>query len=128
MDHEYHEFENKLYSGKSLVLDGKSFGNCKFKNCTLIYTGGNPPKLNGCSFDGCNWQFDDAAARTLTYFSGLYNGGFADLVEATFHDVRKGSTFVAFPPKDTGDKDSKAKKSSIFGFSSPRILKISKKR
>ena len=45
------------------------------------------------------------------FLSGFYNGGFADLIEATFHEIRKGDIVkpAGIPPPKSG--------SSFFGVS-----------
>ncbi len=42
--------------------------------------------MSGCRFDDCNWQFEEAAERTLVFMRHLYHGmgpGGIQLVEAT---------------------------------------------
>ena len=119
-------FDGKSFVAKALDVDDKSFVNCKFKRCTLTYSGGNPPTLNGCSFEDCSWKFDAAAARTLGFLSGLYNGGFENVVESTFQEVRKGAAFADVPVASADGEEASKEQSTIFGFKPPRILKISK--
>ena len=128
MSQNHNLFERKTFVKKELDVDGKSFVDCKFKQCVLIYSGGNPPVINGCSFDDCRWEFDAAAARTLGFFSGMYRGGFDQIVEAAFYEVRKGTAFANVPKVDDIDKSTKQDQTTIFGFKPPRILKISKER
>ncbi len=121
-------FDSKTFVSKELDVDGKSFVNCTFKQCVFVYSGGNPPVINGCSFDNCRWKFAAAAARTLGFFSGMHSGGFDKMVEATFHEVRKGGTFANVPAVGSDDKSPKPDQTTVFGFKPPRILKISKNR
>ena len=62
----------------------------------MVYQGGLPPVLRGCNFSDCRWSFGNEAANTLGFLSGFYNGGFADLVESTFHGIRRGD-FMELP-------------------------------
>lgn len=119
-------FDSKAFVRKELEVDGKSFVNCSFNQCVFIYSGGNPPEINGCSFDNCSWKFADAAARTLGFFSGMHSGGFDKMVEATFNEVRKGNSFANVPAARKNDKTSNPDQATVFGFKPPRILKISK--
>ncbi len=131
MSNAHYVFEDKTYLGKKLEVDGKAFINCTFRNCTLVYAGGDPPKLDGCSFENCSWGFDAAAARTLGFLSGLHSGGFDLLVEQTFNEIRNGETFMTVPAMSAstgaGDSDSSGGQKTILGFRPPRILKVPKK-
>jgi len=124
----FHTFVEKTFIGKSLEMDGKSFNNCVFQQCNLVYSGGNPPVLNGCSFNNCSWQFGGAAARTLGFFAGLYSGGFDQMVEATFQSVRNGNAFTEVPLETEIDELLSAEIPSALKFKPPRILKITKKK
>jgi len=65
----------KTFSGGNENLDGKNYQRCTFTNCTLIYAGGQLPVMETCRFDGCRWQFDGAANRTLEFLGGLCRMG-----------------------------------------------------
>lgn len=88
--------EGKSFRGGSITVDGRQFVNCQFADCQMVYEGGLPPALVGCSFTNCQWAFSSAAINTLGFLSGLYAGGFDGLVENTFHAVRKGQ-FLDIP-------------------------------
>ncbi|MEM7301693.1 MAG: hypothetical protein AAF468_11475 [Pseudomonadota bacterium] len=118
----------KTFSGGDLELDAKEFHNCTFNHCNLIYRGGLPPAMSGCSFNNCGWQFGDDAARTLGFLSGLYGGGFDVLVEQIFHQIRKGETFANVPNPLEEQTSSGVQDKTLFGFKPPRILKVPKKR
>ena len=80
--------EQKEYADTSIELDGNKYKRCKFTNCTLIYNGGQPPALVDNSFVACRWEFTAAAARTITFLSGLYRGGGKQIVELAFDHIR----------------------------------------
>jgi hypothetical protein len=82
--------EKASYTNTTEHLDGNEYLDCNFNNVLLVYSGGEPPKLVGCSFDGCNWKFEGAAERTLYFMGGLYHGGGKDLIEKTFDNIRTG--------------------------------------
>ena len=106
-----------------MKLDGSEFRNCQFKGCAFVYAGGPPPAIAGCNFDSCTWQFADEAANTVAFLSGFYNGGFADLIEATFHEIRKGD--MVKPAKAGAAQD---KGRSFFGMSPLKVFKVPKKK
>lgn len=73
-------------SGKALdkaneVVDGKEYVDCKFNQCTLIYKGGEIPKMTKCQFTNCDWQFQESAARTLVFMANLYHGGAQHVID-----------------------------------------------
>lgn len=117
------KFENETFKNETITLDGSSFRKCTFSACVLVYEGGAPPDITGCGFERCKWKFGAEAANTMMFLSGFYKGGFADLVEQTFHEVRKGSMLAETPaPKETpGER-------SFFGISAPKIIKVPKKK
>jgi hypothetical protein len=57
---------NKTFRGEQVVIDGKRFENCKFFECTLIYSGG-PAETSSCEF-GPNllWGFQEPVGTSLT--------------------------------------------------------------
>mgnify|MGYP003660803392 CR=1 FL=1 len=85
------EFRNRSFFAKSVALDGSSFRDCVFSRCAMIYSGGEIPAMSGCRFDDCTWQFGGEAANTIAFLSGMYQGGFDRLIEATFHEIRRGA-------------------------------------
>ena len=62
------------YINQKIVLDGKSFRDCIFQNCILIYGGGQLSMVGNKLF-GVKWEFVDAAARTLGLISSFYQSG-----------------------------------------------------
>ena len=55
----------KTFRGGTVVIDGKRFENCKFFECTLIYSGG-PAEMSSCEF-GPNllWGFQEPIGTSL---------------------------------------------------------------
>jgi hypothetical protein len=65
---------------------------CQFANCTIIYKGGSLPVIDGCNFQDCHWQFEDAADRTLVFMRLLYHAlgeGGKQMVESMFEQLRQ---------------------------------------
>jgi hypothetical protein len=84
--------QGKTFSAASEVIDGNQYNECRFDNCKLIYRGGELPRISGCHFENCQWQFEEAAERTLVFMRQLYHGmgaGGAQLVEATLAQLRQ---------------------------------------
>ncbi|HEX8200267.1 MAG TPA: hypothetical protein VF590_07255 [Isosphaeraceae bacterium] len=81
----------EIFENRAVVLDGEEFEDCTFRNCTLIYKGGEAPKLVNNYLEGCAWQFQEAAERTVNFLKGLYHGLGQEgrvLIEATFQNIR----------------------------------------
>ncbi|MEM7427441.1 MAG: hypothetical protein AAF441_15205 [Pseudomonadota bacterium] len=116
-------FEGEKFSRETIKLDGSEFVKCAFTDCAFVYAGGSPPGISGCNFDRCTWQFAGEAANTLAFLSGFYNGGFADLIEGTFHEIRKGDMLKTEAPAGKG-KGGK----SFFGIEPLKIFKVPKKK
>ena len=75
------------YSHETVVLDGESFAACEFRDCRLVYAGGEPPVFRDCRFHDCEWKQDEAAARTLAYLKVLWNAGGKSAVQALIKDI-----------------------------------------
>jgi len=75
------------YNHQTVQLDGETFSQCQFAACRLIYSGGEPPKFDGCRFDDCEWKFEEAAARTLSYHKAMWNVGAKASVQALIKEI-----------------------------------------
>jgi len=62
--------EGKKEKATTIVLDGKSFINCEFEDCTLVYHGGETAWVN-TSIRRCNVQLIGAASNTANALRGL---------------------------------------------------------
>ena len=99
-------YENNTFVGQRIQIDGHEFIANRFNNCVLVY-GGGPLVLNGNIFDNVQWQFIDAAARTVYLLSSFYQQGgeakrFIELMLATFgkpalQPMRENSTAPPMP-------------------------------
>jgi len=56
-------------------LDGAEFVNCRFRGTTVRYSGGELPRIVGCSFVNARFTVDGAAARTLQLLSAMSSPG-----------------------------------------------------
>ncbi len=87
------EFRDCQFSGTTEVLDGNSYTKCTFHKCTLVYSGGDLPKMEACHSYDCNWKFEGAADRTIAFLRATYHGGGdggKELIEKTFENIRQG--------------------------------------
>ena len=75
------------YNHETVVLDGEEFDDCEFRDCRLVYAGGKPPSFSGCRIDGCEWKYDDAAARTVAYLKVVWGAGGKAAVQALIKEI-----------------------------------------
>jgi hypothetical protein len=63
-------YENQAFENQHVVLDDGVYVNCKFKNCSLEYSGGDVYVQN-CQGEGCQLIWRGAAQRTVLLLQGL---------------------------------------------------------
>ena len=66
---------NQSFKDERIELHGKSFHNCTFENCELIFDGDRPPTLKDNHFTDSTFVFTGAATRTLYLLSNIYHAG-----------------------------------------------------
>ena len=76
-----------LFSHETIDLDGERFSDCEFRDCRMIYRGGEPPRFDNCRFGTCDWRFEDAAARTLEHMKVLWAVGGKAPVQALIKTI-----------------------------------------
>jgi len=76
-----------IYNHETVLLDGEVFDACEFRDCRMVFAGGEPPSFSKCRFDGCDWRFDEAAAHTLTYLKTLWSAGQKATVQGLIKEV-----------------------------------------
>ncbi len=79
--------ERVRYSHETVALDGETFSNCEFTGCRLVYAGGDVPEFEDCKFVDCDWKFDEAATRTLSYLKLMWRVGAKASVQSTIKDI-----------------------------------------
>lgn len=84
------KFHDKTLKDTAVVLDGNEFRRVLFDGCHIHYSGTKTVNLRGCTFRGCQFVFDGPAGNTLAMMSGMYQGGFKEMVEQTFEWIRTG--------------------------------------
>jgi len=76
-----------IFNHETVALDAERFTDCEFRECRLVYRGGEPPSFEGCSFVGCDWQFEGAAANTLKHLKTLWAVGGKAKVQAVIKTI-----------------------------------------
>jgi hypothetical protein len=79
-----------IYNHETVALDGEAFENCEFRECRLVYAGGEPPSFAECRFDACEWRQEEAAARTLAYLKLMWGLGGKAPVQALIKEITGG--------------------------------------
>ena len=84
-------YVQSLFENVDVPLDNAGFENCRFENCTMVYSGHGPVSFSGCVFANVRWVLTGPAQNTMFFLRGLYHGaGDAgrQLVENTFEMIR----------------------------------------
>jgi hypothetical protein len=76
-----------LFSHETVALDGAVFEDCEFRDCRMVYSGGEAPVFSNCKFHSCDWKFEDAAARTLAQLKLVWGLGGKAPVQALIKDI-----------------------------------------
>ena len=79
-----------IFNHETVALDGESFADCEFRDCRLVYAGGELPSFSDCRFDGCEWKFEGAAARTLAQLKLVWGNGGKALVQSLIKEITGG--------------------------------------
>ena len=69
------------FENETVEVDGQDFDTCAFVDCTLVYRGGEQPRLSNNTFVSCGWRLEDAALRTIAYLVVLYASGGSSIVD-----------------------------------------------
>lgn len=85
-----------LFREQTVRLDGKTFEDCTFERCRLVYSGMKPIELIGGTIDCCIWDFDGPALNVFNFLAMLEGSGGAGLVDEVLRKVRH-SAEVAGP-------------------------------
>jgi len=86
-------FEDSTFKNTRVVLDGTQYVKCVFDNCELVFGATGPVGLANCTFINVRWTLEGAAALTMQFLKGLYQGagkGGQELVENLFRQIRGG--------------------------------------
>lgn len=89
---EMEEIVNKTFSNQQVTVDNKSYFNCEFINCEIVYSAEGMFKMRNNQFESCYWQFSGKAAETLSVLQSIYHGmgeGGKEIIETTFENIKK---------------------------------------
>ena len=76
-----------IFKHETVALDAEFFSACELRDCRMSYRGGQPPKFESCSFIGCEWMFEDAAANTLAHLKTIWAVGGKAPVQALIKTI-----------------------------------------
>lgn len=79
-----------VFNHETVYLDGDAFEDCEFRDCRLVYSGGEPPEFRDCKFHDCDWKFEDAAANTLAFLKVVWGVGGKGPVQAQIKEITGG--------------------------------------
>lgn len=79
-----------IFNHETVSLDGESFADCEFRDCRLVYAGGEPPAFRDCQFHDCEWKFEDSASNTLAYLKVVWGVGGKAPVQAVIKEITGG--------------------------------------
>jgi hypothetical protein len=75
------------FNHETIVLDGEAFSACEFRDCRLVFQGGEPPTFEDCTFDDCDWRFEAAAANTLAHLKTVWAAGGKAQIQALIKTI-----------------------------------------
>ena len=76
-----------IFNHETVALDGERFADCEFRGCRMVYRGGEAPSFDSCTFDDCDWRFEDAASRTLEFMKVVWGAGAKPLVQGLIKEI-----------------------------------------
>ncbi len=82
------KYKSETFEKTTVQLDGNTFESCEFNNCVLEYSGGKPPTMSNCGLSGSSFSFTDQAGDTVQFLTAMYHGGFKEVIEQTFEQIR----------------------------------------
>jgi hypothetical protein len=79
----------KTIHGKAIKIDGKSFADTEFIECTFIYSGMKGVSFARCRFVQPRFVFEGPAANTMNLLRALHGGGAGKLVERAITEIQR---------------------------------------
>lgn len=88
------KYKNHTFENSTEVIDGNEYESCEFRNCRIVYRGGELPLMRYCNFIAPQFFMEDAAQRTMLLLQNVYHAGDwgMRIIEDTFNLIRKHST------------------------------------
>jgi hypothetical protein len=80
------DYTGHTFQGGRVALDGNSFKGCTFDSCELVFSGGIPPALSGCSFRNTSMRFEGTAGNTIAFLKAMAtpSSGLQRVIRDTF--------------------------------------------
>ena len=66
---------NESFENERIELDGKSFHDCTFDNCELVFSGDRPPSFSDNQYIDTRFVLTGAAVRTVYLLFNIYHAG-----------------------------------------------------
>lgn len=84
------QYMNQKFENERIELDGKTFHDCEFENCELVFDGDRPPTFSDNRFVDSVFVLTGHATRTMYLLSNIYHAGDGgkEVVESIFSDIR----------------------------------------
>lgn len=92
-------YENERFEKQDISVDGNTYVECVFVQCSLIYAGGDLPRFERCTFQASGIQLEGAAAETMQTLKNMNQGGLWSSVAGVIDRVRKGTLMRASRPE-----------------------------
>jgi hypothetical protein len=89
------------FHNQTIRVDGNSYQNCVFYDCTLEFAATALPQFDGCRFANSSWIFVGPASNMITFLSQLpehFGKPGKDLLEGLFKQLQQGPVMPADPP------------------------------
>lgn len=75
------KFHDQTFEQQNVDLDDNVYTGCTFRGCKIIFRGtGDDFQLRANHFDGCTFELQGPAAKTVDFMRKLYQGGAPDVV------------------------------------------------
>lgn len=72
--------ERQTITGEIVKLDYSTLRDTIYKNCTLVFEGGRPPRMVNCDFIECGFVLEGPARNTQDFLGMIAHTGGGDLV------------------------------------------------
>jgi hypothetical protein len=84
-------YRDQTFNGERIELHGKSFHQCTFEKCELVFDGDRPPTFKDNRFVDTVFVFTGPATRTLYLLSNIYHAGEGgrEVIDRAFSDIRE---------------------------------------
>ncbi|HIG39338.1 MAG: hypothetical protein ABGY96_13535 [bacterium] len=85
-------YHDQTFENERIELHEKTFKNCTFVNCELVYDGDRSPTFSNNTFVDTVFVFTGAAVRTLYFLGNIYHAGEGgrEVVDRTFAEIKNG--------------------------------------